>query len=130
RPERPHPRVALEAPALEVAGVDLGIRDPLRRALAIAVRHLHQRHEHTRRPPSTGAPAYRAARGARTARRLSLTEVRMRAPLFLASLASCLFMCAGCGGPADLGGSCDPANEGSCAEGLVCAPDESDANVC
>ena len=54
----------------------------------------------------------------------------MRAPLFLASLSSCLFMCAGCGGPADLGGSCDPANEGSCAEGLVCAPDESDANVC
>lgn len=45
-------------------------------------------------------------------------------------IVACLFTCMACGGAADLGGSCDPANESGCVEGLVCAPDESDANVC
>ncbi len=42
----------------------------------------------------------------------------------------CFLLLAACGGPADLGGGCDPAAMGSCVERLVCGTDESGANVC
>lgn len=45
-------------------------------------------------------------------------------------LSCCVLLVAACGGPADIGGSCDPAADGSCIEGLVCAADADGANVC
>jgi hypothetical protein len=45
-------------------------------------------------------------------------------------LASMLVLGAACGGPAPLGGSCDPAVANACVEGSVCAADETGANVC
>jgi len=42
----------------------------------------------------------------------------------------CLLILSACGGPADIGGACDPADAESCLVDLVCAPDAAGENTC